>query len=90
MYFDDIYSLYLPYYSVWIPINLFSSQLHVLPPSTFRVARKDMINNNPFEQGNLSVSTCLRQIDSSSPSSQQLSISSQLGMIRLSHPCYNF
>lgn len=44
MYFDDIYSLYLPYYSVWIPINLFSSQLHVLPPSTFRVARKDMIN----------------------------------------------
>lgn len=44
MYFDDIYSLYLPYYSVWIPTNMFSSQPHVLPPSTFRVAHKDMIN----------------------------------------------
>lgn len=44
MYFDDIYSLYLPYYSVWISTNMFSSQLHVLPPSTFHVAHKDMIN----------------------------------------------
>lgn len=55
MYFDDIYSLYLPYYFVWISTNMFSSQLHVLPPSTFHVlhvlppstfcvAHKDMIN----------------------------------------------
>lgn len=93
MYFDDTYSLYFPYYSVWTSTNMFSSQLHILPPRTFCVAHMDVINRFIIihvRRENLSMATCLRQIDSSSPSSQQLLISPQLRLIRLLRPCYNF